>query len=72
MDDDNICKLAKLAAGRANLLQARQSARACGDWKYLEETDEAMAEYEEKFTMLRSQMSDRDIDKARDFTNAPI
>jgi len=65
-------RLARLAAGRANLQRGCETARACGDSEWAYQNRDALDEYDREITALLALATPAEIREAREITNAPI
>ena len=72
MREDKIWELVRLSVGQASLLSGRETARAVDDFEYLNSTDERVVQYENAIETLKEKMSEREIAKCIEITNAPI
>ena len=65
-------RLASAAASLARQLQGIATARACGDWQYVDSWSEGVTIQEHYLAELKRQATQQEIAEARDITNAPI
>ena len=65
-------RLARLAVGRATLLQALASAQACGDRKFIDDNRYAREEYDNEIESLKAMATEAELQEAANITNARI